>query len=235
MKKRGNISLVMLTALITVSVGAVLLNMAVNSRANTKTEAKRIQNRYIAESGVDLATGMFINYLQNRELTASYETDADGNSFIIGDLCPYLADEVKDNPDMDEVPIEIIEKEARDYMISLGYSNFERADSLKVRLVTNGQADNFRLDSMCTEPQFLISDGTEYGEKRSLLKPIYLKIQSRYPNGNVIANIELDNIYAVRDAFSETEEGKMGNVKVRIDTDGVQVKILNYQNYGGWD
>ncbi|MBQ6908257.1 MAG: hypothetical protein IJQ28_07755, partial [Clostridia bacterium] len=136
MKKRGNISLVMLTALVTVSVGAVLLNMAVNSRANTKTETKRIQNRYIAESGVDLAAGMFINYLDNRELTASYETDGDGNGFIIEDLCPYILDEIKDNPDIDEVPIEIIEKEARDYLISLGYRDFGKEGSLKVFAIT---------------------------------------------------------------------------------------------------
>ena len=235
MKKRGNISLVMLTALVTVSVGAVLLNMAVNSRANTKTETKRIQNRYIAESGVDLAAGMFINYLDNRELTASYETDGDGNGFIIEDLCPYILDEIKDNPDIDEVPIEIIEKEARDYLISLGYRDFGKEGSLKVFAITNGPNDDFKVCNLCTEPDFLFSNGAEFGKKRSKLKPIYLKIRSIYPNGNVIANMEIDNIYAVRDAFTETEDGELGNVKISIDTENAQIKILNYQNYGGRD
>ena len=47
--------------------------------------------------------------------------------------------------------------------------------------------------------------------------------------------MEIDNIYAVRDAFIETEDGELGNVKISIDTENAQIKILNYQNYGGKD
>lgn len=235
MKKKANISLVMLTCLICISAGAVILNIAINSKTRTKIEYERIENRYIAESGIDLATGLFISYLENRDITASYECDGAGDCYVIDDLCPYLIDEIRENPYSDDVHIDIIEKEARDYLVSVGFKDFGKADSLQVFVTTNGMGEGFKINNLCTEPDFLLSDGTELGEKKSLLKPIYLTVKSKYPNGNVIANIKVSNIYAVREAFSALPEGEMGNVRIWINTENAEIEFVNYQNYGGRD
>ena len=235
MKKKANISLVMLTCLICISAGAVILNVAVNSKVRAKTEYERIENRYIAESGVDLATGLFISYLENRDITASYESDGDDSCFIIDSLCPYIIDEIEENPDIDEVRMRLIEKETRDYLVAMGYRDFGKADSLIISVITYGMGEDFKISSLCTEPDFLISDGLEIIEKKSLLKPIYINIKSKYPNGNVLANIKISNIYAEREPFKPLDEGEMGNVKIRLDTENIKTEYENYQNYGGGD
>ena len=66
MKKKGNISFVAFTALIVVCCGAAVLSVASNSKYNAKKEYQRMEERYIAESGIDTATGLFMNYLANR-------------------------------------------------------------------------------------------------------------------------------------------------------------------------
>ena len=42
----------------------ILIGVCISSRYNTKTEYERLNNRYIAESGVDTAIGLFLQQRQ---------------------------------------------------------------------------------------------------------------------------------------------------------------------------
>ena len=73
MKKKANIGFTVLIALIIVCCGAAVLSIAGNSKYNAKTEYQRIEDRYIAESGVDLSVSLFLNYLSlNFSLKSSF-------------------------------------------------------------------------------------------------------------------------------------------------------------------
>ena len=50
---------------------------------------QRMKNRYIAECGIDTAVGLFVNYLDNRDLEVSYTKNEDGSfsgEFIDDDM-----------------------------------------------------------------------------------------------------------------------------------------------------
>ena len=85
MKKRANMSFTIFVALLVVCCGAALINISVSSKYNSKTEYQRMKNRYIAECGIDTAVGLFINYLDNRDLEVSYTKNEDG-SFSINSI-----------------------------------------------------------------------------------------------------------------------------------------------------
>lgn len=78
MKKKANIGFTVLIALIIVCCGAAVLSIAGNSKYNAKTEYQRIEDRYIAESGVDLSVSLFLNYLSNKDLVLAYTQNEDG-------------------------------------------------------------------------------------------------------------------------------------------------------------
>lgn len=77
MKKKANIGFTVLIALIVVCCGAAVLSIAGNSKYNAKIEYRRIGDRYIAESGVDLSVGLFLNYLSNKDLVLTYTKNED--------------------------------------------------------------------------------------------------------------------------------------------------------------
>jgi hypothetical protein len=51
--KKASISFVLLVSLVILCGGAAIFNIAMASRYRAKTEYERIENRYIAESGID--------------------------------------------------------------------------------------------------------------------------------------------------------------------------------------
>ncbi|GEM_PF-3821448 len=99
MKKQANISFVLLVASLAVLSGAALLGVCVSSRYNTKTEYERLNNRYIAESGVDTAIGLFINYLENQDYVLAYTQLGDGSYIAQDQYAPYLLPEIADAAD----------------------------------------------------------------------------------------------------------------------------------------
>lgn len=235
MKKKGNIAFSVLVALLVICGGAAMINVASSSRYNARTEYERIENRYIAESGVDLAVGLFINYLDNRELTVSYETDEDGRCSVIDRYSPFILDEIEDSTD-DEVLIDLVSNEAKDYLSSIGYLDFKKSDSIRLYVNTYGLPENFRVSNLCSEPDFLVSfEQEENEEKRSKLNPIYLTVKTDYPGGKILCTVKLTDIYAVRESFENDNPGEMGNVSIYLDVDDIKTEYLSYQNYGGND
>lgn len=111
MKKKGNISFVALTALIVVCCGAAVLTIAGNTKYNSKTEYQRIEDRYIAESGIDTATGLFVIYLSNRDFVLPYEKTESGGYAVSDKYVPYLLDEIKNSGTDDIAYIPVIENE----------------------------------------------------------------------------------------------------------------------------
>ena len=229
-KKKGSIGISVLTALLVICIGAVILNICVSSKYNAKTDYERIRNRYIAESASDTAVSLLLNYIGNREMVLEYEVYPDGSVSVLPEYSPYILDEVK-TATTDEVEISFVSTETKNYLLSAGCLDFMREDSeVSIKVKTFGDKGKFRLSEMCTEPDFLLSDSVEDEdtEKRSKLNPIYITVKSKYNSGEVKCSIVIDNLYAVREAFKESEK----NCPCRIDTSNAEIKYENYQNYG---
>ena len=235
MKKKGNIAFTLVVALLVVCGGAAILNIASTGRYNAKTEYERIENRYISESGIDIAVGLFINYLSNRQLTVSYESDGEGNINVISQYSPFILDETA-TEENDEIYIEIVSDETNDYLSSIGYPDFKKAGGVKLFVNTYGDIDSLRISNMCTEPDFLIAFEPETeGEKRSLLNPVFLTVLTEYRGGRVMSTLKLSNIYAVRNKFENIGPNEIGNTKIHLDVDNIKIEYIGYQNYGGYD
>ena len=131
----------------------------------------------------------------------------------------------------DEAEITLVSTETKNYLLSAGCIDFMREDSvLSIKVKTFGDKEKFRISEMCIEPDFLLSDSQEEPgtEKRSKLNPIYITVKSKYNSGEVKSSIVIENIYAVREAFQESET----NCSCRIDASSATIKYENYQNYG---
>ena len=232
MKKKANICFTVLVSLIIVCCGAAVISISANSRFNTKIEYQRIENRYVSESGVDLSVGLFLNYLSNRDLVLAYEKNEDGTYGVMDDYSPYLLEEIKASVSEDIVHLEIIENESKDYLASVGYLDYINDGTIEFGINTYGDKESFKLCRMCTEYDFLLSSSDENGEKRSELKPVFLTVKSKYRGGEVMANIKISNLYAVRESFSDAYED-ISSVRACIDTSNVLIEYENYQNYRG--
>lgn len=229
-KKKGSIAVSVFTALLVICIGAVILNICVASKYNTRSDYERIRNRYIAESASDTSVSLLLNYIGNREMVLEYEMYSDGSFAVLSEYSPYILEEIK-TAVSDEVEISLVSTETKNYLLSAGCIDFMREDSeVSIKVKTFGDKENFRVSEMCAEPDFLLSDSAEDEdtEKRSKLKPIYITVKSKYNSGEVKCSIVIDNLYAVREAFKESET----NCPCRIDTSNAEIKYENYQNYG---
>lgn len=232
MKKKANIGFTVLIALIIVCCGAAVLSIAGNSKYNAKTEYQRIEDRYIAESGVDLSVSLFLNYLSNKDLVLAYTKNEDGGYGVIDDYSPYLLEEIRTSEETDMVPINIIENESKDYLAGVGFLDYINNGTIEFGVNTFGDKESFKLSRMCTEYDFLLSLSGDDAEKRSMLKPVFLTVKTKYRGGEVMANIKISNLYAVRVPFDETEDD-IASVKAYIDASNAIIEYENYQNYRG--
>jgi len=232
MKKKANIGFTVLIALIIVCCGAAVLSIAGNSKYNAKTEYQRIEDRYIAESGVDLSVSLFLNYLSNKDLVLAYTKNEDGGYGVIDDYSPYLLEEIRMSEETDIVPINIIENESKDYLAGVGFLDYINNGTIEFGVNTFGDKESFKLSRMCTEYDFLLSLSGDDAEKRSMLKPVFLTVKTKYRGGEVMANIKISNLYAVRVPFDETEDD-IASVKAYIDASNAIIEYENYQNYRG--
>lgn len=71
--KNANICFTVLLVLLILSAGFATLNIASAVRYAEKESYERIESRYITESGITLAEGLFLNYLDSRSYALSYE------------------------------------------------------------------------------------------------------------------------------------------------------------------
>ena len=232
MKKKANIGFTVLIALIIVCCGAAVLSIAGNSKYNAKTEYQRIEDRYIAESGVDLSVSLFLNYLSNKDLVLAYTKNEDGGYGVIDDYSPYLLEEIRTSDETDIVPINIIENESKDYLAGVGFLDYINNGTIEFGVNTFGDKESFKLSRMCTEYDFLLSLSGDDAEKKSMLKPVFLTVKTKYRGGEVMANIKISNLYAVRVPFDETEDD-IASVKAYIDASNAIIEYENYQNYRG--
>jgi len=209
-----------------------VLAIAANSKYNAKTEYQRLEDRYIAESGVDLSVSLFLNYLSNKDLVLAYARNEDGGYGVIDAYSPYILEEIKVSETEDVVPITIIENESKDYLAGIGYLDYINNGTIEFGINTYGEKESFKLSRMCTEHDFLLSIASEDTEMRSKLKPLFVTVKTKYRGGEVMANIRISNLYAVRASFSETDE-KLASVSAYIDTTDAIIEYENYQNYRG--
>ena len=232
MKKKANIGFTVLVALIIVCCGAAVLSIASGSKYNAKSEYQRIEDRYISESGVDLSVSLFLNYLENKELVLAYSKNEDGEYSVIDDYSPYLLDEIRTSADIDVVPIPVIANESKDYLAGIGFLDFINQGTIEFGVNTYGDRESFKLSRMCTEYDFLLSLADDGTEKKSRLKPVFVSVKTKYRGGEVIANVKISILYAVRVPFDETDES-IESIQAYIDTSDAKIEYENYQNYRG--
>lgn len=232
MKKKASIGFTAVIALIIVCCGAAILSIASNSKYNAKTEYQRLEDRYISESGVDLSVGLFLNYLSNKDLVLAYTKNEDGGYGVIDAYSPYLLEEIRVSEDTDLVPIQIIENESKDYLAGAGYLDYINNGTIEFGINTYGDKESFKLSRMCTEYDFLLSMSDDGTEKSSKLKPVFITVKSKYRGGEVMANVKISNLYAVRVPFDETDED-IASIHAYIDTSDAVIEYENYQNYRG--
>ena len=132
----------------------------------------------------------------------------------------------------DIVPINIIENESKDYLAGVGFLDYINNGTIEFGVNTFGDKESFKLSRMCTEYDFLLSLSGDDAEKRSMLKPVFLTVKTKYRGGEVMANIKISNLYAVRVPFDETEDD-IASVKAYIDASNAIIEYENYQNYRG--
>ncbi len=230
-KRKANISFVVLVALLTVCCGASLIAVSSSSKFNARTEYERIKNRTIAESALDIAVGLFVNYLGNQDYVLAYTQNEGGSYSVMSDYSPYLLTEIRADSLSEDVEIEIIQNETKDYLTSIGYVDFRRNGEVRLSVNTFGLSDQFKLSEMCISPHFLLSTGITNEE--SELKPINISVKVTYNGGEVMANVKISGLKAVRNLFTETGIGEIASVTAWLDTSDIDVKYINYQNYGG--
>ena len=232
MKKEANIGFTVLVALVVICCGAAVLSIASNSKFNAKTEYRRIEDRYIAESGVDLSLGLFLNYLSNKDIVLAYTKNEEGGYNVIDDYSSYLLEEIRISDDEDAVSIDLVENESKDYLAGVGFLDYINDGSIEFLVNTYGDKESFKLSRMCTEYDFLLSVTDDETERRSKLKPIFVTVKTKYRGGEVMANIKISNLYAVRMPFEETDE-ELASITAYIDTAECVIEYENYQNYRG--
>ena len=232
MKKKASIGFTVIIALIIVCCGAAVLSVASGSKYNAKSEYQKIEDRYISESGVDLSVGLFLNYLENKDLVLAYTKNEDGGYGVIDDYSPYLLEEIRTSEDVDVVPIPIIENESKDYLAGVGFLDYINNGTIEFGINTYGDKESFKLSRMCTEYDFLLSVSDDGTEKKSKLKPVFITVKTKYRGGEVMANVKISNLYAVRVPFDETEED-IASIHAYIDTSNAIIEYENYQNYRG--
>ena len=191
-----------------------------------------MEDRYISESGVDLSVGLFLNYLSNKDLVLAYTKNEDGGYGVIDDYSPYLLEEIRISEDVDVVPIQIIENESKDYLAGAGFLDYINNGTIEFGINTYGDKESFKLSRMCTEYDFLLSLSDDDTEKMSKLKPVFITVKSKYRGGEVMANVKISNLYAVRVPFDETDED-IASIHAYIDTTNAVIEYENYQNYRG--
>lgn len=229
--KKASISFVLLVSLVVLCGGAAIFSIVTASRYNAKTEYERMENRYIAESGIYLAVGLFINYLSNQDYVLAYSQNEDGSFHVIDEYSPYLLDEIKASENSDSVSIDLVATESADYLSGIGYLDFKRENGIELSVSTYGQKDSFKLSRICIEPYFLISRKEEASPVKSKINPIYLTVRSKYKGGEVLCNVVISDLYISRQPFRSVTAGRTSSVSAGIDTTRVKVVYDNYQNY----
>lgn len=230
-RKKGNMSIVLLIALIAVLGGSVITGITVKSKYDGKTAYSRLENRYIAESGIDLSIGLFLNYLANQEFILTYIKSEDGSYSLLDEYSPYILDEIREKENTDAVPLTTISVECNNYLSSIGYLDFIRSSGVEISLSTFYNKDNFKLSQLCISPNFIVEKIGTGNEIQSRINPLYLAVRSYYKGGEVLCNIEISDIRVIRDPFAEIEVGEMANVTAYIDVAFCKVQYHNFQNY----
>jgi hypothetical protein len=232
--RQANISIVLLISLVVILSGATIVVLGINSKYNAKVSYERIENRYIAESGIDLSVGLFLNYLSSQDFVLSYTKNEDGSYSVIDDYSPYLLPEIKLSENKDSITLDLIKNESKAYLVSIGFLDFMRDNGVEVSINTFNNKDSFKLSRMCIEHEFLISNDLGVGNAcQSKINPIFLTVKSKYKGGEVLCNVEIANINVVRDPFEEIEIGEQASVKAHIDINYHKILYNNYQNYRG--
>ena len=233
-KKRGILYIVLLAGLVVLLCGSTVISTAVNSKYTLRMDYERLQNRYAAESAVNLCLGLFESYASKTNYAMTYTQNTKGQFIVLDDYSPYLLEDIRISDNVDNVMLELIGTESGSYLASLGFLGFQKKDGPHVEcsIRTYQEKESFKLTRMCIEPDFLVGSGQETSQARSLINPVYLNIRIRYPGGEVFCTAAIENLALLRQPFTNlSEPGAMGTAKAWLDISKATVTIENYQNY----
>jgi len=228
--KKGSISLVLLISLVVLLSGAAVTTLAVNEKFRAKEAYAKIENRYIAESGIEMAIDLFLQYVGSQDYVLAYQNV--GGAYSVSDsYAPYLIHEIQESENTDNMDIAFVAREANDYLSSIGFLDFSRDGGIEVSMRTMNDTQRFKLSRLCVDPSFVISTGSESGKVRSRINPVYITVKSKYKGGEVLCSVQISNIYIVRKPFSVLSAGELASVAAWIDVSQVKTEYQSYQNY----
>ena len=87
---------------------------------------------------------------------------------------------------------------------------------------------------MQSEKQELCNEKLEHILKALPLRQevLYLTTKVNYKGGEVLCNVEITDLYIVRQPFKEIKTvGELASVEAKIDTTSAKIKYNTYQNY----
>ncbi len=226
--KRGSISLVLLVSLLVVTAGAAITATAINSRHHARDSYIRLQNRYLAESGVDLAIGLFVNYLASQDYVLTYQRTESGY-LLMDQYAPYLTVEIAQSSETDNIKMQLVSTECSDYLSSIGFLDFSRDGGVSLFVAGYGQKEQLRLSHMGYESGFVLAQDSSPSVSR--LRPVSLTVTSKYKSGEVLCTAEITGLKIKRGKLPSAESGQLASTNAAILTDEATIKYTNYQNY----
>lgn len=221
MRKKATMQLSILVGTIAVLCSVLLYGTAVNSVLDTKQNLLRFKGQYKSEAALDLSAALFVNYIDENVLPITYSRTEDGFQ-IIGNLSPYIF-----NPE-NGFSLPVISAECAAYLRSTGFPDI-KAEDITVKIET-GSDDNLRIGNLVKDYDFLTAPSACV----AVLPDIPLEMSCRYGHGAIRQKLNVSGIKIQRSAFDEgLEVGMTDTVYAEIDCSAVEIKITDYQNYGG--
>lgn len=177
-----------------------------------------------------MAVGLFLRYLDNQDYALSYQNT--GGTYSATDAyAPYLLHEIQKSENTDSVSLSLVERETNDYLSSIGFLDFSRYGGVEVALRTMNDMHSFKLSRLCIDPGFVVGNSGETDEVRSRMNPIYITVKSKYKGGEVLCDVQISGIYAIRKPFAEISPGETASVEAWIDASQAKAEYQSYQNY----
>lgn len=232
--KPANIAVILLASLIILMTTISLFAITISDKYMMKTQTERFENRYIAESGIDIAVGFFENYIANQTYSLEY-VKTDTGYVLDDDFSPYLPEDIRLSENGDSVSIDIVNHETNSYMANIGFLEFKRSAGINLSVNTFNAKENFKISRLCIDDGFVESNSTGNSSLFSVssrINPIYLTVRCQYKGGEVLCNVKMENILIKRQPFKQLDYiGESANIQVQIDTSNIKITYENYQNY----
>ncbi|MDD6482953.1 MAG: hypothetical protein PUF72_00025 [Clostridiales bacterium] len=225
-RKRANMSIVLVVWLIAMTSGIAVLSYSISSKYKAKQFENRMENRYVSESGVDLILGLVEDCISQYNAMINYEKNDIGYEFI-NSPCIFDIDRTGGDVIWGDygVRLDLIEQEAVDYLVGLGYQGYNEDNSIQIEVVTD-DIKKLQISQLVNDAEFHQNNS---GNATADMLPLDVHIYIKYGGGCIDCLSRWSDIKIIRGSFGSSD---VGGVPVYADTSGMRIDILKYDNYG---